>query len=244
MHAEETCYWISCSWFWEVRYLPYAAPLHVRLLERNGNKSIAVIISPLNALIEDQVSINLNARGVRAGIIEDDEKELLHSEDESDLLDTFKTTCNYGIAENETLNSIQKAEIKLLFTHPEAFISCKDGTKLFQSDFYQERVMFRVIDEAHLVYEWGSEWGSELKVLPAWLSVSLRSHYILALTATAPTKLIEFLKENLHIKDPFNLVGNLDRPNIFICKSKRRPSSLGAESVTLAFYSPSPRSSS
>lgn len=26
------------------------------------------------------------------------------------------------------------------------------------------------------------------------------------------------------------LVGNLDRPNIFICKSKRRPSSLGAES--------------
>ena len=38
------------------------------------------------------------------------------------------------------------------------------------------------------------------------------------------------MKGNLQIKDPFILVGNLDRPNIFICKSKRRPSSFGAES--------------
>lgn len=99
-------------------------------LNGKGNKSIAVIISPLNALIEDQVS-NLNARGVKAGVlqashrvIEDDKKELLDSDDESDLPDLLdtKTTSNYGIAENETLNSIQKGEMKLLFTHPEAFM--------------------------------------------------------------------------------------------------------------------------
>ena len=69
-----------------------------------GNKSIAVIISPLNALIEDQVMISyLNARGVKAGVlqaahrvIKEDKKELLDSEDESDLLDK---TSNYEISE-------------------------------------------------------------------------------------------------------------------------------------------------
>ena len=116
-------------------------------LSGKGNKSIAIVISPLNALIEDQIS-NLNTRGIKTGVlqasqrvIEDDKKELLDSEDEGDLRDN-KTTSNYDIAENETLHSIQKGEIRLLFTHPEAFISCKDGRKLFQSDLYQERVMF------------------------------------------------------------------------------------------------------
>ncbi|KAK2558923.1 ATP-dependent DNA helicase Q-like 3 [Acropora cervicornis] len=83
--------------------------------------------------------------------------------------------------------------------------------------------MVCIIDEAHLVYEWGSEFRPDFGK-PSQLSP------ILARTATAPKKLIEFLKGNLRIKDPFILVGNLDRPNIFICKSKRRPSSFGAES--------------
>ena len=43
-------------------------------------------------------------------VIEDDKMELLDSEDESYLLDT-KTTSNYDIAENETLNSIHKGGI-------------------------------------------------------------------------------------------------------------------------------------
>ena len=204
-------------------------------LSGKGNKSIAIVISPLNALIEDQIS-NLNARGIKTGVlqasqrvIEDDKKELLDLEDEGDLQDN-KTTSNYDIAKNETLHSIQKKEIRRLFTHPEAFISCKDGRKLFQSDLYQERVMFCVIDEAHLVYEWGSEFRPDFAKL-SQLGCLFPYAPILALTATAPKKkLREFLKGNLHIKDPFILVGNLDRPNIFICKSKRRPSSLGAES--------------
>jgi len=163
-------------------------------LSGKGNKSIAVIISPLNALIEDQVS-NLNARGVKAGVlqashrvIKEDKKELLDWEDESDLLDD--KTSNYDISENETLNSVQKGEIKLLFTHPEAFISCKDGRKLFQSDLYQERVMFCVIDEAHLAYEWGSEFRPDFAKL-SQLGCLFPYAPILALTATAPNRVFE-----------------------------------------------------
>ena len=208
-------------------------PFMSNYLSGKRNKSIAIVISPLNALVEDQVS-NLNARGIKTGVlqasqhvIEDDKKELFDSEDEGDLLD--KVSSNYDIAENETLHNIQKGEIRLLFTHPEAFISCKDGKKIFQSDLYQARVMFCVIDEVHLVYEWGSEFRPDFAKLPQ-LGCLFPYAPILALTATAPKKLIEFLKGNLQIKDPFILVGNLDRPNIFICESKRRPSSFEAES--------------
>ena len=88
---------------------------------------------------------------------------MFDSEDEGDLLD--KVSSNYDIAENETLHNIQKGEIRLLFTHPEAFISCKDGKKIFQSDLYQARVMFCVIDEAHLVYEWRSEFRPDFAKL-------------------------------------------------------------------------------
>ena len=229
MHAWETCYWSSSNWLWEVHYIPYA-PLYVRLFEWKRKQKHR------SYLIEDQVS-NFNARGVKAGVlqashqvIKEDKKELLDWEDESDLLDD--KTSNYDISENETLSSVQKGEIKLLFAHPEAFISCKDGRKRFQSDLYQERVMFCVIDEARLVYEWGSEFRPDF-AKPSQLGCLFPYTPILALTATALKKRIEFLKGNLHIKDPFILVGNLDRPNIFICKSKRRPSSLGAESYIL-----------
>ena len=209
--------------------LPYVSDY----LNKKGDKSIIVVISPLNALIEDQVSF-LNARGIKAGVLQasrqvnkEDKEELLDSEDEGDLLD--KTTNNYDIAEHDTCKSVQNGEVKLLFTHPEAFISCKDGRKLFQSDLYQERVMFCVIDEAHLIYEWGSEFRPDFAKL-SQLGSLFPYAPVLALTATAPKKLIDFLKGNLHIKDPFVLVGNLDRANIFINKKQRRPSSFGADS--------------
>ncbi|XP_068749252.1 uncharacterized protein [Montipora capricornis] len=53
---------------------------------------------------------------------------------------------------------------------------------------------------------------------------------ILALTATAPQKLIEHLKVKLQLKNPTVLVGNLDRANIFFYKFKRRPSTFGSQS--------------
>ena len=81
---------------------------------------------------------------------QNDESE---SEDENEVSVASEKRPNYCISEPELFKCVQKGEFKLLFTHPEAFISCKDGRKVLQSDLYQNRVAFCVIDEAHLIKE-------------------------------------------------------------------------------------------
>lgn len=100
-----------------------------------------------------------------------------------------------------------------------------------------------VIDEAYLIYEWGSEFRPDFAKL-SQLSCLFPYVPILALTVTARKKLTEVLKGNLPIKDPCILIGNLDRPNIVICKSNRGPSSFGTESYIMTFYNSSLRNSS
>ena len=92
-----------------------------------------------------------------------------------------------------------------------------------------------MIDEAHLIKEWGSEFCPDFGKL-AQLGSLFPSAPILALTATAPKKLIEHLKNKLQVKNPIVLIGNLDRSNIFICKDKRSPSAFGAESMVTFRY--------
>ena len=200
--------------------------------------SIVIVISPLNALIEDQVN-SLKERGIKAGVLRTSRAEKINaansqnddsgSEDENEVSVVSEKKPNYCISEPELFKCVQEGEFKLLFTHPEAFISCKDGRKVLQSDLYQNRVAFCVIDEAHLIKEWGSEFRPDFGKL-AQLGSLFPTAPILALTATAPKELVKYLKVNLQLRNPMVLVGNLDRSNIFICKEKRRPSSFGVDS--------------
>ena len=212
-------------------------PFMCDYLNEKGDRSIEIVISPLNALIEDQLTHLREHRGIKAGVLQafreqrkvDDSGEDTESDCDDNGDDQFpmRKTSNYIISDK--VNSIQKGEFKIVFTHPEAFISCKDGRKIFQTDLYQDRVEFCVINEAHLIEEWGSEFRPDYGKLTQ-LGSLFPTAPILALTATAPQKRIEYLKDNLHIKNPLVIRGNLDRSNIFICKQKRRPSSLGSAS--------------
>ena len=105
-----------------------------------GDKSIVIVISPLNALIEDQVT-SLKVKGIKAGVLRAScQQQAVDLDDESDTGSTqsddenevpMEKQYNYRINEQEMFHCVQKGEFKILFTHPKASISCKVGRKVF-----------------------------------------------------------------------------------------------------------------
>ena len=49
---------------------------------------------------------------------------------------------------------LKEAKYSILFAHPEACLSCKEGREMLQSEPYQRTVQAIVIDEAHCILEW------------------------------------------------------------------------------------------
>lgn len=101
-------------------------------------QAIVIVVFPLNALIKDQIR-RLQEGNVKAAILNVKKKK--KSEDlELDL-------------SNANLSQLRDAKYEVIFTHPEAFIACKQGIELFQTAKYQRNVHAIVIDEAHCILE-------------------------------------------------------------------------------------------
>ena len=103
---------------------------------------VVVVISPLNSLMQDQIQI-LRRSGIEAAIVN------IRKEDAEDGEDVLYTTVTD--AEARTLKS---GGYSLLFCHPEAILSAKDGSAMFQSKAFTSRVQVMVVDEAHCILEW------------------------------------------------------------------------------------------
>ena len=100
---------------------------------------VVVVVSPLNSLISDQIRRSTQGK-VKATIL--NVKKKANSDD-------------LQLDSSDTDSSLLKdAKYDLVFTHPEAVLSCKDGIELFQSTPYQRSVKAIVIDEAHCILEW------------------------------------------------------------------------------------------
>ena len=102
-------------------------------------RPVVVVVSPLNALIKDQIQ-RTKEGNLKAVIISIKRKKIT-----GDLQIDF----NDG-----NLELLKGAKYDVMFAHPEAFISCKEGMELFQSKLYQSSVEVLVIDEAHCILEW------------------------------------------------------------------------------------------
>ena len=111
--------------------------------ERVAAAHPVVVVSPLNALIKDQIR-RLQEGNVKAAIL------------------NVKNKANSGNLEldlsDANLSQLRDAKYVVIFTHPEAFITCKQGIELFQTAKYQTNVHAIVIDEAHCILKW---WVSE-----------------------------------------------------------------------------------
>jgi len=94
-----------------------------------------IVVSPLNALIDDQIN-KLKALGVCCA-------SLRLCGEEAD-----------GRFEGSFQENLQAGNFQLIFTHPEVAVNNRHCTELFLSNYYQRNVVVVVVDEAHCIIEW------------------------------------------------------------------------------------------
>ena len=146
----------------------------------------AVIVSPLIALMKDQVDA-LNQLGVKAAFIN-------------------STLAPDAAREIET--RAVDGDIDLLYVAPERFASDR-----FLNLLDRISISLFAIDEAHCVSQWGHDFRPEyrrLDLLPTRFAHVPR----IALTATADTPTRKDIAENLHLTDAQCFITGFDRPNI------------------------------
>ena len=150
---------------------------------------IALVISPLIALMKDQVD-GLVASGVPAA-----------------RLDSTMSSDQ----RQATFNGLRDGRFKLLYVSPERLMG--DGGASFQATVARRGVRYVAIDEAHCISHWGHDFRPEYRQLgalrAAWPQVSMH-----AFTATATTRVREDIVRQLGLRDALVLVGSFDRPNL------------------------------
>ena len=148
-----------------------------------------VVVSPLVALIKDQVDELRGQRGIRvvAGI-------------------TGRTS---GAERTETMRDLADGKIRLLYVSPERLV--RDPT-LRQSIAHQ-RLGAIVVDEAHCVSSWGHDFRPEFRQIASAVKAFQRSPR-LALTATATREVEADIAETLELHDPVSVRRPMDRPDL------------------------------
>jgi ATP-dependent DNA helicase RecQ len=147
---------------------------------------LTVVVSPLIALMRDQVSQMLSL-GVGAATL----------------------NSLGGEAENqETWRRLRAGEIRLLFISPERL--AMDGLRQSLRRVGVERI---AVDEAHCVSEWGHDFRPEYREIRAAVA-ALGNPPVLALTATADRNTRADIVERLFDNPPAVIVHSFDRPNI------------------------------
>ena len=91
----------------------------------------------------DQIS-SLRDKGVQAAILGVNETESDENDDSPVLTSRWEGT----------REQIIQAGYEIVFSHPEAFLSCEDGLKVLRSTVYLSAVKAVIIDEAHCILEW------------------------------------------------------------------------------------------
>ncbi len=156
----------------------------VPALLRDG---LAVVVSPLIALMDDQVA-TLEELGVAAAAL----NSTLSAEQQRDLA-----------------SRIKRGEVKMLYLAPERLVQPRMMAFLQSLD-----IALFAIDEAHCVSQWGHDFRPEYLQLGQLAEVFPTVPRI-ALTATADKRTREEIVTRLHLQNAERFLSSFDRPNIF-----------------------------
>ncbi len=149
-------------------------------------EGIAIVISPLIALMKDQVE-QLNKRGIKAVAV--------FSGMSKREIDITLDNCIYG-------------GIKFLYVSPERL-----RTELFRERAKQMNVNLLAIDEAHCISQWGYDFRPSYLELADFKN-ELAVKRIIALTATATKEVKEDIIEKLELKTPAVFQKSFARANL------------------------------
>jgi len=154
---------------------------------------VTVVISPLIALMQDQV-LNLQSNGITASMI----------------------NSQNTIEENNSIfQQLQTNQLKFLYIAPERF-----GSGDFLEKLKSININFFVIDEAHCVSEWGHEFRDDYQKL-GLLKQHFPNTPITGFTATATKSVEQDIVKTLSI-DPDNILKTkIQRTNLIIRSEKR-----------------------
>lgn len=147
---------------------------------------MAVVVSPLIALMKDQVDA-LDANGVRAECINS-----MNTAEDKRRIDA----------------DIRGGALKLLYVTPERLAQPR-----FIEYLQRHEISFIAIDEAHCISMWGHDFRPEYRALKG-LRDTFPGIGIHAYTATATPQVQEEIVRELALRDPSVHVGSFDRPNL------------------------------
>jgi len=160
-------------------------------------KGTAIVISPLIALMKNQVDAMRN---------------FSTDDDVAHFLNSSLTKTEIARVKKDVLSG----KAKLLYVAPESL------TKEENIDFLKNiDISFYAIDEAHCISEWGHDFRPEYRRIRPIIDTIGRSP-IIALTATATPKVQHDIQKNLGILDADVFKSSFNRPNLYYeVKSKQ-----------------------
>ena len=147
---------------------------------------LAVVVSPLIALMKDQVD-SLREAGVPAA-----------------YLNSSQTPAE----RSQVFRDLAAERYRLLYVAPERLMMDGFGDRLVRA-----RPAFFAVDEAHCISQWGHDFRPEYRQL-AILRERFPAVAVHAYTATATPQVRADIIAELRLRDPLVLVGSFDRPNL------------------------------
>ena len=163
----------------------------------------SLVVSPLVALMRDQVS-QARTRGLRAASID----STLESAQRALLLE-----------------DVREGRLELLYAAPEALARLGrdlDGRSSFG--------LFAV-DEAHCISQWGSDFRPDYRALADARALLAPVTPMLAVTATATSRVERDIVDSLGLRDPFVFRGSFFRSNLRLCALRKDRARDGRELV-------------
>jgi ATP-dependent DNA helicase Q1 len=158
------------------------------------SKGITIVVSPLVALMEDQLyglhKLKVNAMMLSSKAPKEDVKIIMT-----------------GLIDN-------KSDLRLIYVTPEYMAKSNRFMSKLQKAFEMKRLDRFAIDEVHCCSQWGHDFRPDYKFLGI-LKTMFPGTPILGLTATAPAKIIVDVQKMLDIQGCLVFRASFNRPNLF-----------------------------